>query len=427
MSPPLAPTVDGPSSLWRGAAFNLASRITTMALGLAILVVVARQGPQVQGAFALFVAIESALLAFGSGPGLLLAREAAQSHGRLAPKRVRSILAISAAAGAAASLGLIAASLWASAEPYRWLWVMALAAPLLLLAPTASGLWMGQGRLPAFNAAQVSAPLLVLVLVVASGVAGVTGALAVLVAWTVGKALVGAVAGAVAAYTHPAAATSEAPQTPPAEAVRFMAAIALANLVSLANYRATLFVLERQHGLAEAGVYSVALQLAELLWLLSQAVTVSAFSRIGAPHRPTALAMTRRAVHIGVAAAAAAAPLLLMAAWFVLPSLLGQAYGAAFWPLAVLLPGVVAYAAASALSAYYTHHLGRPRWAAGIAALSLALALGGALLLAPRWGALGAAIATSLAYLVAMGVAFLSFRREAAEMPAADSGGDNRA
>jgi O-antigen/teichoic acid export membrane protein len=182
--------------------------------------------------------------------------------------------------------------------------------------------------------------------------------------------------------------------------------------VSLANYRVTLFVLERQQGLAVAGVYSVALQLAELLWLLSQAVTVSGYARIGAPDRAVAIATTLRAMRIGVAAAALAAPALAMVAWFVLPRVLGNAYRDALWPLLLLLPGVAAYAAASALSAYYTHHRGRPHWAAGIAALSCGLTLLLALVTVPRWGAAGAAAATSIAYLVAIVTAVTLFRRD---------------
>ncbi|HWH74958.1 MAG TPA: teichoic acid transporter, partial [Methylibium sp.] len=59
-----------PPNLARGAALNLAARLAAVALGLAILVVVARLGPAVQGAFALFVAIEAGLLTLFSGLGL---------------------------------------------------------------------------------------------------------------------------------------------------------------------------------------------------------------------------------------------------------------------------------------------------------------------------------------------------------------------
>ena len=437
MSPPArpetAPAALG-TSLWRGAALNLAARLATVALGLAILVVVARQGPQVQGAFSLFVAIEAAVLALGSGLGLLLAREAAR--GALAPTRLRRGLAAALAAGVVAALVLAAVARMSDSEPYRLLWVMALAAPCLLLAPTAVGLWMGQGRLVALNVAQVGAPALVLALLLAFGVAAGpaigppsaaaagAGLLAVLAAWAIAKALAGSLA-AGWALARPQATLAAAPPMPVGEAWRFMAAIALANVVSLANYRATLFVLERAHGLAEAGVYSVAVQVAELLWLLSQAVTVSAYARIGSTDTALARATALRAVRLGLGAALAAAPLLGLAAWLLLPAVLGQAYRASLVPLALLLPGVAAYAAASALSAYYTQHLGRPHWAAGIAGLSLALTLVVAALAVPRWGAAGAAVATSSAFLIAVGVALALFARDTGLGWAALLRGDN--
>lgn len=418
-------------ALMRGAAVNLSARVATVLLGLAILVLVARQGPQVQGAFSLFVAIEAALLALGSGLGLLLAREAAQGGGRLAPRRLPQALGWAVLAGVVAALLLALGSRLAAADPYRTLWLMALAAPFLLLAPTASALWMGQGRLRALNLAQVASPALVLALLVVTpslGLSHLMGLLGVLAAWALAKASVG-VAAAGWALARPAVAVQDtAAPLPPMSAGaawRFVAVIALANVVSLANYRATLFLVERSQGLAAAGVYSVAVQMAELLWLLSSAVTVSAYQRIGTPEPGAAIATTLRAVRMGLGAAFAAAPLLAFAAWFVLPAVLGEAYRASLPALALLLPGVAAYAAASGLSAYYTHHRGQPHWAAGVAGLSLALTLALAAWAVPRWGALGAALATSLAYLVAIGVALGLFLRDTGLPWAALWRGDN--
>lgn len=416
MNTPAASPSPAAAALWRGAALNLLSRVATVTLGLAIVVLVARLGPQVQGAFSLFVAIESALLALGSGLGLLLAREASRAQGTLAPRRLRQGLVWAALAGLLAAALLAAASRLASADPYRALWLLALAGPCLLLAPTVNGLWMGQGRLVALNLAQVAAPALVLALLLALVGLDRAGLLGVLAAWAFGKALVGLAAAAWAwARPAPGAGPGVAAQvpTPTGEAWRFVAVIALANVVSLANYRVTLFLLERFQGLSAAGVYSVSVQLAELLWLLSSAVTVSAYRRIGTPDAAQAAATTLRAVRMGLGAALAAAPLLGLVAWWVLPVLLGEAYRASLLPLAVLLPGVAAYAAASALSAYYTHQRGRPQWAAGIAGLSLLLTLALGVWAVPRWGAVGAALATSIAYAVAIGVAWTLFVRDA--------------
>ena len=403
-----------PLPLLHGAALNLAARVAVVLLGLAILVLVARLGPLVQGAFALFVAIESGLLALGSGLGLLLAREASQRHGALPAARVRQLLGIAVLLGLLGALLLGAGSMLARAEPYRHLWLLALAAPALLLVPTATGLWMGQGRLLALNLPQVAAPALV-VLALLLGGSQIGGSVVwVLAAWVLAKAAVGLAAGVAAAMgTASPVPAPEPPLTPPSQAVRFVLLIGLANIVSLLNFRATLFLVERAQGLAVAGVYSVAVQVAELLWLLSSAVTVSAYQRIGAPDPARAAQVTLRAVRINLLVTLAAAPLLALIAWWALPRVLGAAYADALLPLLLLLPGVAGYAAASSLSAWFTHQRGRPQWAAGIAGLSLLLTLLIAAFSVPRYGVAGAAVATSAAFLIAIAVALRLFLRDA--------------
>lgn len=399
--------------LAQGAAINLAARLASVALGLCILVVVARLGPAVQGAFALFVAIESVLLTLFSGLGLLLARQVSNRGADPAPL-LATLLRVALGLGCVAALLLFAAAAAAEAEPYRHLWLLALAAPLLLVVPTASGLWLGQGRMLPLNAPQVAAPALVLaalavLMVLRPNAEALPSVMPVLAAWVVGKAIVAALTGwAAVRFTE---------QAPPDRSAlrghwRFVAVIGATNVVSLLNYRATLFLVERSGGLAETGVYSVAVQVAELLWLLSSAVTVSAYHRIGAPDAAEAAATTLRAVRFNLLATLAAAPFLYWGAAAVLPHLLGPAYAAALLPLALLLPGVAGYAAASSLSAYYTNHRGRPQWSAAIAALSLGLTLAIAAWSVPRFGAAGAALATSLAYAVAIAVALGWFLRD---------------
>jgi len=95
---------------------------------------------------------------------------------------------------------------------------------------------------------------------------------------------------------------------------------------------------------------------------------------------------------------------------------MGQAYAASLIPLAALLPGVAAYAAASSLSAFYTNHLGRPHLSGAIAGLSLTVSFGLGWILVPLWGALGAGVASSLGYVIAIVVAYGVFLRHA-ELP----------
>lgn len=406
------------AGLAQGAAVNLAARVAAMALALAVLVVVARMGPAVQGAFALFVAVESVLLTLGSGFGIALARRVSH-HGDDPAAPLRVALRAATLAGAVAAAVLAVVALAVPRTPYRELWLLALAAPLLLWAPTASGLWLGRGQMGRLNAPQVAQPLAMLgALVLVAAFAGDDLLRAVLVAWLCARVLVALASAALALRQAPGAAGSPAGATPGVD-WRFVAAVGLTNVVTMLNYRVPLFLVEREAGLEATGVYSVAVQLAELLWLLSSALSISAYRRIGEPGRERAARTALDAARVGVLAALVAAPLLWGLALWAVPRVLGAGYDGVATPLALLLPGVVAYAAASAVSAYFTNQLGRPGWAGRVAALSLVLNTLGCLWAVPRYGAAGAAASTSLSYLVAIVAAWAVFLRTAGLPPGA--------
>lgn len=414
----------------RAALGNLLAKLVIVGLGLAITVLVARQGPRVQGAFALFVAVESGLLTLFSGLGLWLARQVSRQQAGEAGATLpllRSVLRAAVGLGLVAALVLLGVSWWSDTMPYAQLWLLALAAPFLLLVPTATGLWMGRGRMWPLNLAQVAAPASVL-----SGLAVVwwlmqdvawktPAAVLVLTAWVSGKSLVAVL---TAIYALHDSARHDESREPVALVFpagrpswwadwRFVATIGVTNVISLLNYRASLFLVEHFHGLAVVGTYSVAVTVAELLWLLSSSVTVSAYSRIGHPDKAVSAAMTVQAVRINVLSTLVAAPVLLAGAWWAVPRVMGEVYVASVEPLAFLLPGVAAYAAASSLSAFYTNHLGKPQLSGLVASLSLLISVAVALALVPSMGAVGAAIGSSTGYILAIVVAYAVFLRHA--------------
>ena len=414
------------ASVPQAALGNLVAKLAIVGLGLVITVLVARMGPKVQGAFALFVAVESALLTLFSGLGLWLARQMSRQvsgHAWSALPMLLGVLRAAVVLGGLAALVLLAVSWRAQTMPYSQLWLLALAAPFLLLVPTATGLWLGEGRMWPINLAQVAAPALVLAGLLGAGwlttdyVGRSPVVVMVLIAWVSGKAVV-ALMTALAALRHASQRDESTPGAVTASPSwrhdwRFVATIGVTNVISLMNYRASLFLVERFHGLEVVGTYSVAVTVAELLWLLSSSVTVSLYARIGHPERQIAAATAVRAVRINVLATLAAAPVLLAGAWWGVPWVLGESYVASLWPLATLLPGVAAYAAASSLSAFYTNHLGRPHLSGLIATLSLVLSVGLGLWWVPLWGAVGAAAASSVGYIGAIAVAYAVFLRHA--------------
>jgi O-antigen/teichoic acid export membrane protein len=97
---------------------------------------------------------------------------------------------------------------------------------------------------------------------------------------------------------------------------------------------------------------------------------------------------------------------------------LGPAYAASVPLLALLLPGVLVFGGASALSAYFTNHAGRPQVPAQVAGLSLLVNATLALILVPHLGMAGAALGASISYAAAVLVLALRFAAHAGLSPA---------
>ncbi len=390
-------------SVARGTAVNVVTRTLAVLGVLAVTTVAARLSTQAQGVFALFTSVEAGLVAAGSGFGIALARRI--SHHGERPRGWLSAMALACVAlGVAAAVALWGVATWGP-PAYAYLWLLALAAPVLLLTPNVAGWWLGEGRMAPMARLALAPPYVALALIALAWAGDRRGVAAVLGAWVAAKVAVGiglcAVLWRRGRFGTPDFAALRAD-------AGFVATIGATNLLSLANYRVGLFVVESQLGLAATGVYSIAVVVTELLWFVSSSLTQAAYARIGAADRSRAAATTLRVAQLGVAALLVVAPLLWLAASLFVPAWFGAAYRASLAPLALLLPGALLFGGASALSAYFTNHAGRPQVAAQVALLSLVVNAVLAIGLVPRFGIAGAAVAASLAY--AAGIVVLTWR-----------------
>jgi O-antigen/teichoic acid export membrane protein len=403
----------GVGGVARSTAINLATRLAAVGFVLLITAFTARLGTAQQGAFALFTSVEGVLLALLSGFGIALARRV--SHHGEQPRELAGAVVVACVALGALAGGLLWAVSAFGPPAYSMLWLLALAAPLLLLAPNLAGLWLGEGRMAPMAAVSLAPPLLTLLGLTVLLWLQAVALPQVLGAWVAAKVLVGAT---VLALLWRAGRVSMAGWASGRAALRgelpFIATIGLTNLISLLNYRVGLFVIERLLGLSATGVYSIAVVVAELLWFVSGSLTQAVYGRIGTPDRERAAATTLRVVHLSLAALLLVAPLLWLLAGWVIPVVLGPAYAASLPLLALLLPGALVFGGASALSAYFTNHAGRPQMPARVAALSLLLNAGLSLALVPRLGMAGAALAASMSYTVAVFVLAAAFAKHAA-------------
>lgn len=197
-----------------------------------------------------------------------------------------------------------------------------------------------------------------------------------------------------------------------AEVWRYALTCHLGNIAQFLNYRVAIFLIGFFLGTASVGLYTVAMTLSQLNWLVAQAAATVLLplvaSRVGAGDDSAlhVAAATRTVVGITCALALATAA----AAGPVVPWVFGAEFEGSVLPLYLLLPGIVAFVPSIVLASYFGGHgLPRINLKGSLAGLVTILVLSVALI--PRLGTAGAAIATSGACLVSSIVLLFSFSR----------------
>jgi O-antigen/teichoic acid export membrane protein len=193
--------------------------------------------------------------------------------------------------------------------------------------------------------------------------------------------------------------------------VRLALVMGAVQIVNLVSYRVELFVIRQFGDLGDVGVYSIAMQTVESMWLIAgamaTAVTAPALqSDEAGAARLIARTAGKALLFTGAAAAAVAA-----AAPFAIPLVLGDDFADSALALALLMPGVVAYAPVTVLVVYLSVRRGRPRLSLAVSIASGLTTLALCLALVPPFGITGAAIASSLGYVAGAALAWMFFAR----------------
>jgi O-antigen/teichoic acid export membrane protein len=170
------------------------------------------------------------------------------------------------------------------------------------------------------------------------------------------------------------------------------------NVMHLVNLRFDFVIVDLMAGPAALGIYAVASKYSELLRQPSDAILWVAYPRFarggGAAPVAAARATMRRA---GLCVAAGAIPLAALSV-VVIPLLFGAAFSAAVLPACILLIGLAGEGVAAVAIAYLYGH-GRPGMASTGVGVGVAITIVLDLLLIPKLGIVGAAIASTAAYL----------------------------
>jgi len=382
--------------------------------GVATNIVVARTiGPEGKGlisflGYALFVAINLG--------GLGLHAAAIQQIGkrRFAPETIAGaqiVLALGTGVLCAAGMALILPLYQQRMDlPPEILWRFAPLVVLSLLQLNLIGVVIGLGRIKEANLLRAVTPLAwvvgaFVVLVVLDGDKA-AGARAWIVAQAVGPLVtLGWVIAAVRPRLRGLAGCASA-------ALRFGLEAYLANLVWTLLLRIDVMLMGYLSGSREVGIYSVAVLLAEMLWYLSRSLATALSPRIAGGTGEEALRLTQRAARTSFWAITLGALALLPVVGLLIRATFGAEFLPSVRPFIWLLPGIALGTIASPLSLYFTQQRSRPRINAFAAGVGLVVNVGLNAYLIPRYGASGAAAASSVSYGLVALVLLGFFRRE---------------
>ncbi len=171
----------------------------------------------------------------------------------------------------------------------------------------------------------------------------------------------------------------------------------IGNILQFFNYRLDLFIVNYFLGPSDVGIYSVSVGLAELLWHFPNAVGFVIFPK-AANTKPELLnEFTPRVLRITLGVTAAGGMGLLILGKPVISIIYSSTFLAAYIPMLALLPGVVLLGGAKVLTNEIAGR-GYPHYNSINAGFALLLTVILDLSLIPRYGVLGAAIASSIAY-----------------------------
>jgi O-antigen/teichoic acid export membrane protein len=283
------------------------------------------------------------------------------------------------------------------------------------------GVLLGIGRVRLWNVIQTLPPVLTglgMLLIVAGLHGGLRGAV---LAWTLAH-VVTAVYALVATRNVwqplPLRRLLEFFNRPLAQLALTMGAVQVVNLIS---YRIELFVLDRDRGIGQVGVYSIAVQTAEMLWLVAGAIATAVTAPCLHDAEEQAASLIARSAAKALAYTAIVAVAVGAIAPYLISPLLGHSFAGATQPLRLLLPGIVVYAPVTILIVYLSVRHGKPRLSLAVSVVGMIVTLAAALVLIPRHGASGAALASTIGYVAAAVLAWAFLQRVARTVPATPS------
>ncbi|MER7334947.1 MULTISPECIES: O-antigen ligase family protein [unclassified Micromonospora] len=330
-------------------------------------------------------------------------------QGKLSARTAARVSLVAMAPLSALAVGLLTVLgffLFPDADQYREFLVLALFAPLHVLANLFIGALTGNSDINGLNLVKVVPAMVRTGLVIFACLAFDVNAYQAGLIFA-GSVLAGLVFGLVRLWAAPDATTVEAapPRAPTGSLIRYALACLPGVLAAVSSARLGQIIGLPLIGARELGYYAVAVSVAEIPMVIATAARSMMMGRQASGDARAATQVAR----LAVLASAVACGMLALAAGFAVPLVFGTAFTPAVVPTIILCAATVLYACMTIYSAALLAH-NRPAWSS-TALVTGSLAGVVALLALAPFGAVGAAVASFIGYTVTMIIAAVGVGR----------------
>jgi len=391
-------------------SLTVGSRLALTALSLVSSIITARVlGEAGRGDYFFMITLSATIVQFTNLGLPVSATYVVSQDVETAPSVVANAFWVSliGAGGAGVLLAVVAHAIGELTDtPISYLLLAAALAPPSLFFTIVANVLTGMERFVAFNLIEAGSRAIAVVAIICAGIvgAGAGGFVgAAIAAWTVAAAAAG---WAALRGTHPRLGFNTALFT---SGFRYSTKAYLVTLLGFLVLRANIFLLRRDFGPDDLGLYSIAAQLGDVLAIVPQAIALVLFPRLvrettsrwASTVDATLMTSGLMVVACGVAAVIAGPAIDL---------LYGPEFAPAATVLQIMLPGVFCLGVANVLLQYLGAE-GLPRIVVAIWAGAFALLVGLSLALVPRHAGAGAAAALSGTYAVLLVAVLWASRR----------------
>jgi O-antigen/teichoic acid export membrane protein len=171
------------------------------------------------------------------------------------------------------------------------------------------------------------------------------------------------------------------------------------NLLQFLNYKADIFILSYFHvSMSKLGAYTLAATIAQLIWLFPASISTSLLPKIAATKKDESIDLVTQITRIVLTISFIAGTIIFIISPWLIPYLFGSSFSESVMAIQYLIPGIVSFTIVNVIAAYIAG-IALPQVNFYISTIGFLVTLCFDIILIPRLGIYGAAIASSLSYI----------------------------